>query len=67
MKIIVKIGEKDKVLAVAKRRRRAGVAEADKSDKKREASAMQTIMRPMKNESRKSMSRKMMREKEKRN
>ena len=48
----------------AKRTRRAGAAEADEGDNKGEASAVQTSMRPMEEERRKAMSRRMMREKE---
>ncbi len=49
---------------MGKRRRRAGAAEADEGDDKGEASAMQTTMRPMEEERRKAMSRRIMREKE---
>ena len=48
--------------ADSKRKRKAEVAEADKDDNKGEASAIQTIIKPM-GERRKAMSRKMMREK----
>ncbi len=47
-----------------KRKRRAGAAEADEGDDKGEASAVQTTMRPIEEERRKAMSRKMMREKD---
>ena len=50
---------------MGKRRRRAGAAEAYEGDDKGEASAVQTTMRPMGEERRKAMSRRMMREKEK--
>ena len=49
------------------RRRRAGAAEADEGDNKGEASAVQTSMRPMEEERRKAMSRRMMRKKGKGN
>lgn len=49
---------------MGKRRRRAGAAEADEGDEGGESSAVQTTMRPMEEEGRKAMSRKMMREKE---
>ncbi len=54
-------------LDTKKRRRIARAAEADEGDNKREASAVQTIMRLIDEKRRKAMSRRMMREKGKRN
>lgn len=49
----------------AKKKRKARVAEVGKGDNKGEALATQTTMRPIEEEKRKAISRKMMREKKK--
>lgn len=51
---------------MGKQRKKAGAAEADKSNKKEETSAVPTIMRPIEKQRRKAMSRRIMREKKKR-
>ena len=51
---------------MGKERKKAGAAEGDKSNKKEETSAIPTIMRPIKKQRRKAMSRRIMREKKKR-